>query len=159
MELSDSEKIAFLLNRLDFHTHEIHRREEKEAKLFEWSTTFLMTVFAVIIALSGRSNPLPYRILIKVIASLLIIVPNVIFILRIATERRSVYRQAQVIELIESRFHLFEEGYYVENAALYPEKWKGNLARNMYKRKTPVYYMFVLAFLLAAVTATLWLIL
>ena len=114
MELSDNDKLTLLLNRLDFHTTEIQRRKEKDTKLFEWSTTLLLTVFAVIIALSDRSSPLQYQVLIKVIASLLIITPTIIFISRILGERKSMHWQAQVIERIESKFHLFEERYYVE---------------------------------------------
>ena len=159
MELSDNDKLTLLLNRLDFHTTEIQRREEKETKLFEWSTTLLLTVFAVIIALSDRSSPLQYQVLIKVIASLLIITPTIIFISRILGERKSMHWQAQVIERIESKFHLFEESYYVEGVALYPTKWKGNLAESMLKRKTPIYYALVLILLAVGVTTTLWLIL
>jgi hypothetical protein len=159
MEISDTDKVAVLLDRLEFHTSEIHRREEKESRLFEWSTTLLLAIFAVIISLSDRADPLPYQTTVKAIASFIILIPNVVFILRIRGERRSMYKQAKVIELIETELHLFDENYYVANQALYPLTWKNNLADSMLKRKTPVYYIFILLFLLSVVVITLWLVL
>jgi hypothetical protein len=159
MKISGADKITFLLNRMEFHTKEIQRREEKEARLFEWSTTLLLAIFAVVMALSDRSSPLPYQLPIKLIASLLIIAPTFIFIVRILGERKTMYRHAQVIEKIQSNFHLFEKGYYVKGEVLYPAKWEESLAESMLRRKTPIYYAAVLIILGLSVIATLWLIL
>ncbi len=159
MELSNEGKIAVLLNRLDFHTKEIHRREETETKLFEWSTALLLAVFAVIIALSDRSNPLPYSFIVKSIAILFVIIPTGVFIYRIISGRTRTPIQAEVIEQIEDQLHLFNDGYYIDEASLYPQSWKGNLAKSMMRRKTPVYYGLIMAFMTIGVVATIWLIL
>jgi len=159
VNLTDADKIAVLLNRLDFHTNEIQRREERETKLFEWSTTVLLAVFAVIVALSDRSAPLAYPILIKSIATLLIAFPTGVFAYRILSEKSSMKRQAEIVEKIEHELHLFDEGQYVADASLYPHRWKGNLAANMLKRKTPTYYVLILIIMTLCVIASLWLIL
>jgi hypothetical protein len=59
VELSGSDKVAVLLNLQDMQVKEMHRREETEQKLFEWSTSLLLTALAAIVALSQRSAALP----------------------------------------------------------------------------------------------------
>jgi len=159
MQLSPEDKITVLLNRLDAHTSEIQRREEKESKLFEWATTVLLTVFAVVVALSDKLTSMPYQIFVKITASLLLIIPIVIFIIRILSERKSMYRQAIVVEHIEKDLHFFEDGYYVKDISLFPDKWKGSFPDAMLKRKTPIFYSAILVVMLLGVITTIWLIL
>ena len=159
MNLADADKITVLLNRLDFHTNEIQRRQDNEMKLFEWSTALLLAVFAVILALSDRAAPLSYPLLAKSIATLLIAFPTAVFSYRILSEKPGMKRQAEIIEKIEQELRLFDEDQYISKAALYPEQWQGNLAASMLKRKTPLYYVLIMAFMTLCVIATVWLVL
>ena len=108
MKLSDENKTAVLLNRLDFHIHEIQRREEKETQLFEWSTALLLAVFAVTLALADPTKQLPNPQLTKLVAIFLVTVPTVIFVWRVLGERKSMARQAEIVQRIEEELHLFD---------------------------------------------------
>lgn len=158
MNMSDTDKITVLLNRLDFHINEIQRREEKETRLFEWSTTLLLAVFAVVIALSDRAEPLSHPVLVRIIATFLIAFPTLVFSYRIWSERPSMQRQAEVVELIQSGLYLFDKGYYIADMALYPERWKGNLAVSRLKRKTPIYYVAIILLMAICVITTMWIV-
>lgn len=159
MNLSSEDKMTILLNRLDYHTQEIKRREERETKLFEWATTLLLGVFAVIIALSNGSSQLPNELVVKIIATLLVGIPSSIFAFRILAERKTMSRQAKVIEKIQEEFKFFDEGYYIEATPLYPSRWRGSLSESMLKRKTPVIFSMILIFMTVCVMITIWLML
>lgn len=159
MDLSKEEKVTVLLNRLDLHTGELQRREGTEDKLFEWATTILLAVFAVIIALAGSSSNFPNTMAVKLIASFLVSVPTVIFIWRILSERASIYRQAIVIERIEREFHFFEKGYYIQDEQLFPNKWHSSFPEASLNRKTPVVYAAILSVMAICVVIAIWLVL
>lgn len=161
MNVSEDQKIAVLLNRLDFHTGEIQRRQDVELRLFEWSTGLLAAVFAVVVALSTSKSPLPNIILIKSLATLLIAAPTGMFIYRILSDRNSQRRQAEIAQTIENELHLFDKSYYVEGRSLYPEKWNStnSLPQGMMKRRTPVYYAVIMGIMLFCVVSTVWLVL
>ena len=156
MVLPDGTKLTILLNILNYHLTEIHRREEKETKLFEWSTALLIAVFAVVIALAPSSNLIGRPYLVKVIASLLAVLPTVIFAYCVLSERKSMSRQAQVVEKIQEKLNVFDEGVYVDNDALYPARWRNVFAANMLKRKTPLYYAATMLFMLFFVISSIW---
>lgn len=159
MNLSSEDKMTILLNRLDYHMQEIKRREERETKLFEWATTLLLGVFAVIIALSNGSTQLPNELVVKILATLLVGIPASIFAFRILDERKTMSRQAEIIEKIQEEFKFFDEGYYFEAAPLYPSRWRGNLSKNMLKRKTPIIFSLILIFMTICIMVAIWLIL
>ena len=156
MSIPAEDRIAILLNRLDFHTEEIRRRGDKEMQLFEWSTALLLAVFAIILALPDSASQLQYPTLVKVIATLLILFPTAAFAIRILGESKSMARQAEVIDRLEAELHFFDPDYYFAGAPLYPERWHGNLARAMLQRKTPIYLVAVMGFMLFLVISMIW---
>lgn len=158
LNISNSDKITILLNRLDFHTNEIQRREETETRLFEWATAMLLGVFIAVIALSGSSGSALSTTVNKVIASLLIGIPACLFSFRILGERRSQARQAAIIEKIENELKLFDKGFYLSANAVYPHNWQNNLAKSMLQRKTPVIYAAITVLMTLLVMLTIWLI-
>jgi hypothetical protein len=157
VELSPQDKITVLLNRLDFHNGEFQRREHNEDKLFEWGTTILLAIFAVVIALADSDRTIPNVTAVKVIASFLVAILVLIFIWRILSERGSMFRQAMVVENITKELRLFEKGYYIDGKHLYPSKWHGSMPEATMKRKTPVVYGIILGVMLVSVIATIWL--
>ena len=159
MELDTGDKIGVLLDRLNFHTTEMHRREEKEMRLFEWGTTLLLASFGAVLALSDRSSPLPYPVVIKALATLLVLVPTAIFCIRILSERKSMIQQANLVVKLEDALHLFKEGFYISMQSLYPDYWRVKLPDAARNRRTPLYFVIILLFLLACVTATIWILL
>jgi hypothetical protein len=160
MELSASDKTEVLLQVLDFNIKEIHRREEEQQKLFEWSTSLLLATFGAIVALSGRATSLAYPIPIKILATALIAVPTSLFIHRIMTRVRGSVGNAKAVERIEETLHLFEDGYYGASSP-YPHEWEiqGKLAKDMRKSKTPIYYALILGLMTVCVVTTVWLLL
>ncbi len=159
MDFSSEEKITIMLNRLDYHMQEIKSRVEKETKLFEWSSTLLLGIFAVVIALSNGSTRIPNDLVVKIIATLLIGIPAGVFAFRILDERKTISRQAEVVEKIQEELKFFDKGYYMEASPLYPNRWKGNLSKNMLKRKTPIIFAWILIFMTICVIGTIWLML
>jgi len=159
MDLSSEMKMTILLNRLDYHMQEIKRREDRETKFFEWATALLLGIFAVVIALSNGSTRLPNELVVKILATLLVGIPSGVFAFRILDERKTMSRQAEVVEKIQKEFKFFDEGYYVEASPLYPNRWRGNLSKNMLKRKTPIIFAWILVFMTICVFASIWLML
>lgn len=155
LHLSDSDKVAFLLNALDFHMSEIQRREEKEQTLFEWCTNLLLITFGAVIALSGQSNFTSFAVGAKIIASLLIGVPIIIFIYRILIQRSRAKQNAQIADHIRDIFHAYDESHYSKQA-LYPKLWKGGLAKVIVQRRTPLYFSGVLIFMASCVIVAIW---
>lgn len=161
MDVSGDQKVAVMLNRLDFHLREIERRQDVEIRLFEWSTGLLIAVFAVVIALSAPTSRLPNPLLTKSLATLLIAAPTCVFIYRILSDRKSQRRQAEIVQVIQTELHLFEKDYYAEGRALYPEIWNSvnTLPQAMMKRRTPIYYVAIMGSMLFCVAATVWFVL
>ena len=159
MKLNDEHKLAVLLNRLDFHAHELQRSEEKETQLFEWSTALLLAVFAATLVLADPTKQQPNPQLTKLAAIFLVTVPTAIFVWRVLGERKTMVRQAEVIQRIEERLHLFDENYFFSGPSLYPDRWRGNFARSRRERKTPLYYSAVMIFMLIVVITTIWIVL
>ena len=89
MKLNDEHKLAVLLNRLDFHAHELQRSEEKETQLFEWSTALLLAVFAATLVLADPTKQQPNKQLTKLAAIFLVTVPTAIFVWRVLGERKT----------------------------------------------------------------------
>lgn len=158
MDLKPEEKVTVLLQTLDFHINEIHRREESEKTWFEWASTLLLATFGAIIALAGSSKPLQQPILIKLLATVLILIPSLISISRILDVAKSSSRNAEIVEHIEDLLHLFDSGFYDEKS-IYPNRWHGKLAQNMLKRKTPKYFVGIIGLMTFCVIAAVWLIL
>jgi len=158
MEFSSSDKASVLLNLLDRQIDEIQRKEQREQQWFEWSTSLLLATFGAVIAFSDRANPLPYPVIIKSVATILIVIPSFIATSRILVERSKATKNAQTVERIQQLLHLFEDGYYGVQSP-YPPVWAGNLARGRLNRKTPVYYALILLLLMICVITTIWLIL
>ena len=159
MDMSNSDKVAVLLNLLNYQTNEMHRQEEIAQKWFEWSTSLLLAAFGVIIALSGRSSPLPYPIFVKSIATILVIVPTVLFIIRILSRPIVAATNAQTMIRIEKLLHLFESEYYGSQSP-YPKAWAGNFLPDVIlKRRTPISYTLVLGLMVVCVITTIWLVL
>ena len=159
MDMSNSDKVAVLLNLLNYQTNEMHRQEEIAQKWFEWSASLLLAAFGVIIALSGRSSALPYPIFVKSLATILVIVPTVLFVIRILSRAIVAATNAQTMIRIEKLLHLFETKYYGSHSP-YPNAWAGDFLPNVIlKRRTPLSYAFVLGLMAACVVTTIWLVL
>ena len=159
MELSSSDKITVLLNLLDRQTDDMQRKGEKAQKWFEWAASLLLASFGVIVALSGRSSPLPYPILVKLLATILIVVPIILVIFRILAQARGAASNAKAVERIEQLLQLFDDGVYGSRSP-YPQTWAGDyLAKLILKRRTPIAHILILGLMTACVVATIWLIL
>ena len=158
MNRVEIDKTAVILRSLEHQFREIQRREEREQKLFEWSSGLLLAAFAAIVALSGRTSALPHALFVKTLASILIGVPTIIFSGRLLRYSKLTVDNAEAIERIEEILGVFEEGVYGEQA-LYPPRWRGQLARKRSERKTPHLYSVILLLMAACVIATIWLLL
>lgn len=159
MDMSNSDKVTVLLNLLNYQTNEMHRQEEIAQKWFEWSTSLLLAAFGVVIALSGRSSPLPYPILVKSLATILVIVPTVLFVIRILSRAIVAATNAQTMIRLEKLLHLFESEYYGSHSP-YPETWAGDFLPDVIlKRRTPISYTLVLGLMAGCVVTTIWLVL
>jgi len=156
MEISDSDKVTVLLHLFDQQTRSIDDRVTIEKRWFEWSTNLLLAAFAAIVALSGINKPLPNSQSIKVIASLLVMIPAILSILRIHNTNKGMMINAFALERIEELLHLFESGVYGEQSP-FPTDWKGTLASGFPKRKTPVYYSAIIIAMTLCVVFTIWL--
>jgi hypothetical protein len=156
--LSTSDKTAFLLSALDFHIHEIQRREEKEQRIFDWCTNLLLITFGAIVALAGQAQSLAFPVFTKIVATIFIGFPTAIFVYRIMIQRTRTRRNAEIVQRIEEIFHVYEDEYY-SREALYPKKWSGNLSKVVSRRKTPIYYSIIIVFLAICVIVTIWLLL
>ena len=126
-------------------------------QLFEWSTALLIAVFVAVLALS--LSPIRQEYYIKIIASLLVAAPTLLFSGRVLSERRSMARQAEVVEKIQERLELFTTGVYLADSAVYPARWHGVFARNQLRRKTPYYYAATMNIMLFLVLGAIWLVL
>jgi hypothetical protein len=159
MKLSDEEKLTVLLNRLGNASEQVDQRRHNEDKVFEWATTTLLAVFGVVLALAGSGNSYSNIIAVKIIASFLVTIPTVIFIQRVLSERKSIYGHGVVIDRIQKELHLFKKGYYIKDEYLFPEKWRGELAEALLRRKTPYVYAVILGVLLIGVVTAIWVVL
>jgi len=158
MDFSTSNKTDILLYVFDFNVKEIYRRKEQQQRLFEWSTSLLLAAFGAVVALSGRSAPLPFPLVIKALATLMIAVPTLLFSQRIASSRKASAGNAKAVERIQETLRLFEDGYYGTRSP-YPHEWEGTLAETTRKGRTTVYYVAILSLMAACVIAAIWLLL
>ncbi|MBT3336463.1 MAG: hypothetical protein HN855_01030 [Anaerolineae bacterium] len=159
MKLSDAEKLNILLNQLNAASGQIDRRQHNEDKIFEWAITTLLAVFGVVLALSGSGYTFSNLVAVKIIASFLVIIPTIIFIVRVLSERKSIARQGIVIDRIRNELNFLKKGYYIKDEYLLPDEWHGSLSKSLRKRKTPYIYAIILTVLLVGVVTTIWMIL
>jgi len=157
-QFSQSDKVTILLNLLDLQTSEIQRREEIEQKFFEWSTSLLLATFAGVIALSQNDTPLPYSILVKILATVMIGIPVYFSILGIITRSSASKTNAEAVERIQELLHLFDDNYYGSHSP-YPHEWVGRLAQSRLKRKSPIHKSVIIVTMACCVVATLWVVL
>ncbi|NJO73671.1 MAG: hypothetical protein HC833_07875 [Leptolyngbyaceae cyanobacterium RM1_406_9] len=158
MELSESDKVAVLLNLQDMQVKEMHRREETEQKLFEWSTSLLLAAFAAIVALSQRTVVLPQATFVKVIATVMVGVPVYLVIVKIKERSGASVGNAEAVERIQSLLHLFDDSYYGTHSP-YPQEWAGQLAKGRLKRKSPIQKFVIIGLMAFCVISTIWAIL
>ncbi len=158
MDFSTSDKTTILIHLFDYQAREIQRREAREQQMFEWTVGLLLAAFGAIVALSDRDAPLLYPVPVKMLATVLIGVPTIIFAVRIRRYTERSVENAEAIDRIERVLHLFEEGYYGVDTP-YPEEWAGGLSNRRKKRNTQNYYSAIMLLLAVCVIATVWLIL
>jgi len=157
MELTPDVKAAVLLQMLQFHIDEVHRRQDAEKTWFEWISALLLATFGVVIALAGNTT-VRQPLIIKILATVMISVPTFIAGYRILKIAQSTQGNARMVERIQEILHLFDPGYY-DVEALQPELWRGRLAQNMLKRKTPKYYVGIISLMALCVIFAVWLVL
>jgi len=158
MNLSDSDKLTVLLKLRDDQIGEINRRRGLEQKWFEWSSSLLLAAFGAVIALSNRSNPLPHSVVVKFLATVLILVPTLLSSYRIIREKRKSVGNAESIEHIQELLQIYEENVYGA-ASPYPKEWISRYARGMKKRQTLIFYSSILIVMGSCVAIAIWLIL
>jgi len=158
MDFSMSDKTTILIHLLDYQAREIQRREAREQQLFEWTVGLLLAAFGAIVALSDRDSPLLYPISVKMLASVLIGFPTVIFATRIRRYSQRSVGNAEAIDRIERVLHLFDEGYYGADTP-YPKEWAGTFSNKRKERNTQNYYSAIMLLMAVCVIATVWLIL
>ena len=159
VDISFESKIEVLLSRLDYHLGEIEKRAGTETRYFEWATTILLAVFAVVVALADRTTSLPHPLAIKFVSTLLITIPAIVSSYRILDERKSMARQAEIVMKIEEYLGFYRQGYYFNEDTLYPERWRGKLAYNLAHRRTPIYYVLTVLFVGFCTVMSIWLLL
>jgi len=160
MDISDDGKATVLLNLLNYRLDNIQKREQRERQWFEWTTGMLLASFAAIIALSnGSSNALSHPILVKSLATVLVVVPVCVMISRILNRKGST-EDAKIVTRIEKLLHIFDEDYYGSHSP-YPIEWApdGLFSQMLRKRKTPFLYTVVLSIMTLSVVVTIWVIL
>lgn len=158
MELSTSQKVQTLLFLHKFQYGEIHRREEREQKWFEWTASSILVAFGVVLALSRNSIPIPYPIIIKTLASVLITLPTLLISWRMFKQINLIVKNAEAVEYIEAALKVFKKDYYGV-PKLYPEEWEGNLALDYSNRKIQRTYVSILMLMAVCVIATIWIVL
>jgi hypothetical protein len=158
IDFTTSDKVTILLSIFEASNQTIQRREDREQKMFEWSTSLLLAAFAAMVALAGRAAPLPFPYAVKGIATVLITIPTGLFIYRINSSARGFLGSAHAIDRIGEALRLVEKGYYTEDS-IYPERWSGHLSKRVLRRKTPKYYTAILVLMLLCVVASVWLLL
>ena len=109
MEFSVSDKTEILLHSLDSQIKIIEQGEEREQQLFQWSTSLLLASFGAVVALSDRPSTLPFAGTVKLLATALIAVPVGLSITWIFRRSSRSVKNAEVVERIEKRLHLFED--------------------------------------------------
>lgn len=156
-QLTDT-KVTILLNALDFQLHEIQRRQDREQQIFQWSTSLLLTIFGVVTALYSTTSTTPFPALIKVLASLMVSLPilfSTYWIFRLSSQA---VNNAATVERIQNLLLLFDTSYYGAESP-YPQTWHGSLARNLRKRRTPLYYALILGTMALCVVLAIWVVL
>jgi hypothetical protein len=153
MELSNSSKVTVLLHLLEQQTKSIDDRVKIERSWFEWTTGLLLASFGAVVALSGRTQPLPYPEIIKTIATILVVVPAIISISRILRTTQGMMNNATAVERIQDLLFIFEDDIYGKQSP-FPVTWRGKLASGFLKRRTPKYYSLILLIMTTCVVAT-----
>lgn len=157
MELTTEIKASVLLQLLEFHMNEIHRCEESEKTWFEWASALLLATFAAVIALASSSEPLQHPIIIRGLATVLILVPTLISVWQILNASKGVKGSVEVIVRLEKLLCLYDGGYY-DTKPLYAKEWS-NLTQDVKKRNTPYLYVGIIAVMAACVIFAVWLLL
>jgi hypothetical protein len=157
-EFSTSDKVDILLYALDAQMKSLQQSEDREQQFFQWSTNLLLAAFGALIALSGGTRTLSFPILVKLLATILIVVPASLSIVWIFRRSKRSVNMAEAIERIQKLLHLYEEGYYGPHAP-YPSAWEGSLVKGRLQRKTPLYYAAVIVLMAVCVVVAIWLIL
>lgn len=158
MDISNSDKITVLLYALDFNFTEIKRKEDEQQNLFEWSTGLLLASFAAIIALSETSSALANAILIKILATSLILFPTILIIYRIVKRTKDSIENAESVEVIEELLHIFDDGVYGDRTP-FPQEWRGSLTKLIKNDQLPKNYSIIIAFMASCVIVAIWMLL
>jgi hypothetical protein len=158
MEQSEENQTTILLHLYERQNNEIERREGREQHLFEWTAGLLVAALGGVIALAEHVEHLPHRNLIKLLTSVMLAVPTLIFVERGRRYSRGTVENAKALDRIEELLHLFDPDYFGARTP-YPSDWKGGRVATRLRRRTPLYYLFILLVMAACVITTAWLIL
>lgn len=156
--ISSGDKIQILLKLLDEQVKNIERSEEQEQRLFQWATSLLLAAFGVIMALADKSGVFSSPVIIKLIATTIVVVPVLLSIFWIFRRSQRSVKNAESVVRIEKLLHLFDEQFFGTHSP-YPKEWEGGLPDSRRRRKTPTYYALVMAIMTFCVVATIWLVL
>ncbi|MCG8351575.1 MAG: hypothetical protein MI924_27730 [Chloroflexales bacterium] len=148
-------KITVLLNTLDFQLNEIQRQQDHEQQIFQWAMSFLLTLFGAIMALFGVTTTTQFPVIIKILASVIVVFPIVFSMYWIFRLSAQAVNNAIAAERIQSFLLLFHPNYYGPEA-LYPQEWRGNLAKDIRKRRTPLYYAITMVMMTACLEISIW---
>ena len=157
-EISESSRVAVLLKLLEMQTESMERKANVEQTLFQWTTSLLLAVFGVIIALADKTANLPQALAIKVLSTLIITAPALLSIIWIFRRARTSVNNAVAIEKIQELLGVFDEKAYGSGSP-FPKGWRGKFAAGRAKRKTPLYYAVVIGFMALCVILAIWLVL
>lgn len=155
--LSDAQ-VTILLHTLDFQLKEIQRRQEREQQIFQWASSLLLAVFGAAVTLHGSIATLPALDLIKLLASLMVLLPVLFsagWILRLSGQAVG---NAEVVNRIQTLLSLFDKTYYGAQSP-YPSAWQDQLPANLRARRTPLFYVLVLVSMTLCVVTTIWILL
>lgn len=156
--LSVDNRISILSTLLEIQMGQMEQKAVVERTLFQWTTSLLLAVFGVIIALADKTATLPSAAAIKILSTLIVSAPAILSVIWIFRRSRISVGNAKAIEEIQDLLGLFDGKMYGAHSP-YPMEWKGKLAYGHARRKTPYYYAAVILIMSTCVVLAIWLVL
>ena len=137
---------------------EMRKKDEVEQSLFQWTTSLLLAIFGVIVALADKTTTLPAADAIKILVTVIVIAPTFLSVVWIFRRARISIKNAVAIEMIQRLLSLFDSDADGKHSP-HPKEWQGKLAKGLTTRKTPYYYATVIFIMSACVIFAIWLVL
>jgi len=156
--LSVETKLSVLMKLLEIQIDGLERKATIERNLFQWTTSLLLAVFGVVVALADKTAALPHALPIKILSTIVVSAPALLSVVWIFRRSRGSVSNTAAIEQIQDLLGVFDDKRYGAHSP-YPRRWEGTLASSHAKRKTPYYYTAVIMIMAACVILAIWFVL